>query len=428
MLSLNSLSIYFIGFLLITEELLFSEIYSVLIYASILLIIVINKNIYTDKFQNTIIGLLLSILFISFINYFFDFRSVTYDISKRDVIRDIWYFSRPIFLLLIGYNLGKKTLPDYLIKLIIVVGILSAAFHYLQLIQYGSFDIIAGKRSNELMSSSFIEALLFSIILINLLGKRNNNSEFYLLNNRNLILLLFFITPSVVLYLSRTMFVVIFAVLLFGLELYKINIRSISIASFIFLIIASLFMLQSSDGIFVNKIQRSVTEVGIGSDFMNQVQDNDVTTVWRGYEAYRAVNQIIENKKLVWLWGEGVGSKVDLKFYQKLDNQEFRFIPKLHNGYAMVLFKSGMIGLLLYLYLMYKLIFGIDTRSFLPIQSREFLVNLVRGIGLSVFLVSIVIGGIYNKGEVGRLVLLYGAILGSLKYKGPYKLRLLKIK
>ena len=427
MLSLNKLSIYVITFLLIVETFLKSELYSVLIYFSIIGIIAINKSFYTDKLQKTLIGILSSIILISFGNYYFDFRVVDYNISITDLVRDLWFFSRPIFLLIIGYNLGKKARPEELVKVIIIVGIISATLHYIELIQFGSLDLFEGRKSSELSGSSLIEALLFSIIIQNLFGEKKEKFESDYLNKWSLIILLLFITPSVVLYLSRTMFIVIFAFLFFGFELYKINRRSIVISSAIILLVGSLFIMESSEGIFINKIQRSVSEVGIGSDFENRMQENDLASVWRGYEAFRAVSQLFENNMFVWFFGEGAGSKVDLKFYQKLGGQEFRFIPQLHNGYVMVLFKSGIVGLLLYLYLMFKLTFGVDERSFLPVRNRKHMVNLVRGIGLSLFIISIVISGIYNKGEVGRVVLLYGAILGSLTYQGPYVIGLLKI-
>jgi len=40
---------------------------------------------------------------------------------------------------------------------------------------------------------------------------------------------------------------------------------------------------------------------------------------------------------------------------------------------------------------------------------------------------SIVISGVYHKGDIGKILLLYGAILGSLTYQGPYIIGLLKI-
>lgn len=429
MLSINRLSVYLICFLLVAEQFLNSELYSILIYASLFIIVIINKVAYSDKFQRTIIFILLSIIVVSVFNYLFDFRVVNYNISARDVIRDFWFFSRPVFIVIIGYNLGKKTLPEDLIKAIIIVGLLSAFIHYLEIIQYGSLDFLDGRKNDVLSGASLIEAIVFSIVILRLFRSESGKFDSIVLNDKRLLLIvLFFITPSFIFYLSRTMFIVVLAVLFFGFELYKINARSLAVGSVILLMIASVFLVQSSDNFFIFKIQRSVSEIGVGAnDYETMLDENSINNVWRGYEAYRATNQLFENNKFVWLWGEGVGSKVDLKIYQKLGEQEFRFIPKLHNAYVMVLFKSGIIGLLLYLFLIYKLMFGFDKREFLPVNGRDIIIKLAKGIGLCFLLISIVIGGIYNKGEGAGLLLIHGAFLGSLNYKGPYILGLLKV-
>ena len=68
---------------------------------------------------------------------------------------------------------------------------------------------------------------------------------------------------------------------------------------------------------------------------------------YRSYENVRTIEQLSYNNSL--LFGEGIGSQVDLKQKVRLGDMDLRYISILHNGYMTVFLKTGIPGLLLLL-------------------------------------------------------------------------------
>ncbi|HUQ65724.1 MAG TPA: hypothetical protein VM101_06205, partial [Flavitalea sp.] len=81
-----------------------------------------------------------------------------------------------------------------------------------------------------------------------------------------------------------------------------------------------------------------------------QIQDN-----WRGYEAYQGMMKFDEGNALQHMFGFGFGARVDLGLIMKLGGKYYENAPILHNEYVMLLVKTGVIGLLLYLLFLYIL-------------------------------------------------------------------------
>ena len=58
---------------------------------------------------------------------------------------------------------------------------------------------------------------------------------------------------------------------------------------------------------------------------------------YRSYEIVRTIEQLSHNK--TYLFGEGIGSQVDLKQKVYLGDMELRYISILHNGYMTIFLK-----------------------------------------------------------------------------------------
>jgi len=68
---------------------------------------------------------------------------------------------------------------------------------------------------------------------------------------------------------------------------------------------------------------------------------------YRSYENIRTITQLSQHDNL--LFGEGIGSQVDLK--QKVFLMTLlQYISILHNGYMTVLLKTGIVGVFIYLF------------------------------------------------------------------------------
>ena len=103
--------------------------------------------------------------------------------------------------------------------------------------------------------------------------------------------------------------------------------------------------------------------------------------------------------------GTGHGSLVNLKFYAPLsgDPKGLRYISELHNGYMYVFYKTGAIGLLLYLLAVFRWYAYAYKR-------RRMSTLMVSAIGTIYIFSTLTITGIYN----GRDVIIF--ILGALLY------------
>jgi O-antigen ligase len=85
-----------------------------------------------------------------------------------------------------------------------------------------------------------------------------------------------------------------------------------------------------------------------------------------------------------------------------------RFIPILHNGYFFVLFKTGFIGLFLYLTFLLSLYFQ-SYKNKISID-EQIVRNFISAIGLFFIFSSLIVTGIYNLEEN------YTFLLGGFLY------------
>ena len=106
--------------------------------------------------------------------------------------------------------------------------------------------------------------------------------------------------------------------------------------------------------------------------------------------------------------GKGLGSLVDLKFYAPLGDKNMRYIPHLHNGYVTIYYKSGIIGIILYLlFILYLYLFSyFKTKN----NQKKIILNLIGGLAIHYLFTTLIVTGIYNISET------YSLILGMLLY------------
>jgi hypothetical protein len=124
---------------------------------------------------------------------------------------------------------------------------------------------------------------------------------------------------------------------------------------------------------------------------------------WRAYEAFCAFQGLNESP-LAYIHGKGIGALVDLKFLASISSEgKIRYIPILHNGYVFILFKTGILGLFLYLVFLFKLYFQAYQKTE-KIEVKYF-GNLLSGTALYLIISSLIITGLYNLVEETTLLL-----------------------
>ena len=133
----------------------------------------------------------------------------------------------------------------------------------------------------------------------------------------------------------------------------------------------------------------------------------DLWDKWRSYEAKMAVDQIKEAGTFAFFFGKGLGGLIDLKIDYLIPGIPEKQIPILHNGYAFIYYKSGILGLLFYL----LLIFILYSKVYSNNNGNPEIVNrLISGFGIYFMLSTLIVTGIYNVNS--PLPLFLGFVIG----------------
>ncbi|MFG6685354.1 O-antigen ligase family protein [Mariniflexile sp. HNIBRBA6329] len=326
-----------------------------------------------------------------------------------DIIRDITHFSKPIIVIITGYLLAQKiNSSKFIIKTIIYTASLMAISH-LYKIFFGDLNAISVSEIRRVGGAdSFIE--LFALILF-FFQKRYN--YFKVFNSKTASRFMFLlILISSFLYFSRTMilgFFILYISLMGYTKLTEKAIKYITLFLIIFGVFYSyLFTLEldsESPGIqnLFYKIRNAPAEVFSSPKSYNPRDHKEIFDHWRAYEAGMALEQM-EYNILNYVWGKGFGALIDLKFKAPIGGENgLRYIPHLHNGYVYIFFKTGILGLFLYLFMLLSLYRQVYISA--NNDNHTILLRLISGTALYFIFTSLVITGIYNLQDISVLIL-----------------------
>ena len=342
------------------------------------------KNNYSIEFVKYISIFFIIFLLAIFVGFFFDYKLYF-------VIRDITYLLKPISGLLLGYQLFHKSIKNPF-QFLVYAGV-SIAIYHLILVGYGI--VFAGARNvREIRDHGgfFNDFEVYTLVI--LLFKNQLNLGFS--KKKNTIFLLILAISSFF-YLARTNFIQ-FIILVIALKgIFVLNKRAVKVIGTTFLLVGMGYTavyysnpIRTGKGMdeFLYKIKMAPSEAfstKINRNDWKQFNDN-----YRSYENIRTVQQLSYNESL--LFGEGIGSQVDLKQKVYLGDMELRYISILHNGYMTILLKTGLLGVGIYLF---SIFFFFRTNN----ETNEALINIhYLFIGTGVFLIisNWVFMGFYN--------------------------------
>lgn len=328
-----------------------------------------------------------------------------YGYKFGNIIKDAFYFFKPILGITLGYLFFKK-IDDFrnFLKTIIITGLISAIIHFIILLFFTDFWSGSVSQIREYGKDNFLE--LFALILLWFSDKFKNHDLFSKTNKRIIIIVL---TLSCLLYLSRTMFIVGILMVLAIKGYTVITLKTIKIIGFfilgLFILYSYLYSVKidrNATGIdgFLYKIKIAPSEIFVSK--IDRENHKDLWDHWRAYEASRAFSLMSENPKSYFL-GTGYGSQINLKFHSPLGDTKkgLKFISEIHNGYIFVLYKTGFLGIFIYLFFLiglYKTNYG----------QKDYLSSLISGIGLFYLFSSLTITGVFNKRDI--LILIFGAL------------------
>lgn len=356
----------------------------------------LEKVTVSKSFANKILPLML-LFFIGFLGTIF-YKHQIYNVTK-----DVFHSIKPVLGIGIGYLFYKKINNTRLfIKGIVITALISAVIHFLMLTISGNLFTGSLNSIREFNKDNFLE--LFSLFFMGYYKKFQGEN---LYKSKITFRIIFcFILASSFLYLSRTMIVsaVAIAITVYGytaITTKSLKIIGAGIVS-VLLLYAYLFSIKldrNQEGFeaFLYKVKIAPSEIfEFKVDRENHAQLWDH---WRGYEASRAFHLMSQNPSS-YVFGSGHGSLVNLKFYAPLsgDKKGMKFISELHNGYAYVFYKTGVIGIFLYLFFLFNI--------YNSIHGRKDIYNVFKSaIGLFYFFTTLTITGIYNAGDVIIFVL-----------------------
>lgn len=394
--------------LLMVVSLLSSSFEATLAISMLLLVLLLisKKTMLSMAFFNILVPLSLIILISLFVGIFRN------ELVLINFLKDFLYLLKPVLFLLIGYLVSQKINDkNKFFEIIIYTAALCAAFHIFRFTVYVlQTDSFSMNRMRPVVGlDNFLELFALAVIIA--------KHKYNVLNIKYVKWIVVLLSISFVLYFSRTMVVLIIIVSLAFLGYLRMSKKGLR---YIFIALGGLVAFyiylfsieiprnsKSTVDTFLYKMKLAPSEIFIPAKSFDVKDHAALWDHWRAYEANLAIDQLNEKGVMAWSFGLGAGSLIDLGFYAPLseDEQGLRYISNLHNGYAFVLYKTGIVGLFLYLafllgnYLVYK-----KSK-----YTNPMLANMLLGIVLFYFSTTLVIAGIYNLSDTIALIL--GGIL-----------------
>lgn len=369
---------------------------------------------FNYKYSKTIINVLIPLIFILLIALI---SSFFYSNTIIDAVKDFLLLLKPVLYIVLGFYFTSKIKEKaFIFDLLIYIAAFFAIIHIVKVTFYLVDHPFVVNRVRDIGGKDnvielFALIVLFSGIRQKVFYKKTKYYKFF----KIIIIVSFF------LYFSRTMLVTGLIFLLAIKGYTKLTRKGIMYISF-FIISALAFysylnsieIERGSNGIegLLYKIKLAPAEI-----FLTQIDIKDHAKLWdhwRGYEALKAYEQLTDTPfGMGLLFGKGTGSLVDLEFVAPLNEAGMQYISTLHNGYAFILFKSGIIGLVCYL----VFLFNIYIQAYKKDKNKILINNFISGIAIYYAFSTLVITGIYNKVEVLAIVLGSFLYLSSNKYK-----------
>lgn len=393
--------------LLIIVSLLFNSFEGVIALSLLLLFLLFStsKTLISGQFLTIISSLILILLIAVFGAFFRDFEWI-------DFIKDFLYLLKPILFLLIGYFICKKINDrNSFFKIIIYVATGCAAYHIIRFLIYisepGTFSMNHMRPIVGL--DNFLELFAIAIIIA--------NKKHKWLEVKHMKLFTIILSISFVLYFSRTMFALVIVMSLAFMGYLRISkkglkyilIGLVGLIAFYTYLFSINIPRDSKSPVdnFLYKMKSAPSEIFIAKKSFDIRDHASLWDHWRAYEVNKAIGHLNEGGASAWSFGLGAGSLVDLDFYAPLsDNPKgMRYISILHNGYAFVIYKTGIFGILCYLIFLLANYLAYKKSKF----TNPLMANMIFGIVLFYLSTSLVITGIYNLADTTTLIL--GGIL-----------------
>ncbi|MCW4469155.1 O-antigen ligase family protein [Flavobacterium sp. MFBS3-15] len=329
------------------------------------------------------------------------------------IFKDLFHFIKPILGLLLGYTFFKR-IGDFRMfaKTVVIASVVTALIHFGIIVLFTDFMSGSIEQIRLYTRDNFLE--IFGLFLLVYFPKFEGSEIFEKHYYKWICMVV--LSVSAFLYFSRTM-IVIAAVLWLAMKGYtRITQQGLKAISIVILLIGLFYVYLYNANIkrgatglegFLYKVKIVPEELFTFN--IDREDHADLWDHWRGYEAKRAL-ELMNDHPSSYLFGTGHGSLVDLKFYAPLtgDKKGIRFISELHNGYIYLLYKTGILGLLIYIFVL--------LRWYAYIYKSRNLANvLISAAGIIFLMTTVMITGMYNSKDI--IIFIVGGMFWHLHLK-----------
>lgn len=313
---------------------------TILVWSFLFLITI--KQAYSKTIFQIAIPFLVIVIAAIFVSFFHNY-------SFYLKIRDIVYLSKPIVGLFLGYNLFKND-KENPYETIVKCGVWLASFHLFLVLFALFFKGAFTVREIREHAGYFNDYEVY--VLIVLIFHKKFELQF---TKSKIRLYIAILAISSFFYLARTNFIQFLLLFVVIKGWFKLNLKTLKIIFSILLVSGiSYFAIyqynpkRNGDGMdeFLYKIKLIPLEAF--ETKINRGDWKDFHDHYRSYENIRTIEQLSHNNSFI--FGEGIGSQVDLKQKVFLGDMELRHISILHNGYMTILLKTGILGLIFLLF------------------------------------------------------------------------------
>lgn len=134
---------------------------------------------------------------------------------------------------------------------------------------------------------------------------------------------------------------------------------------------------------------------------------------WRGFETFTAVSQWASGNPFEMAFGQGMGAQIDLYKPFFLAGRFYESLPQAHNGYATLLVKDGVAGIVCFM-LYYFMVMLVAWRTFrIAALERRPAVLAALGAICMVPIMGYTIEGAISPGQFDPTLMFIGAVIGA---------------
>ncbi len=327
------------------------------------------------------------------------------------ILRDYAYFSFPIAAFMMGYFIYRYIPMEKLILIVVLFGTLYS-FVYLFELTFHFDTLFVGdtERTRYGVGTGMPLPVLATIFI--LFGQRYLK-EFKIGTLYWLAFLI--INLLVIYYFASRVYYLTLLLYLIPLLYYSSTSKYKKIGNVIFIfviagIIGVIAIALSGDNFLAEKLKNSITEM-----FMQSFEDYEsVVHNWRAYELYEAVNTFLNGGSFQKLFGFGFGKTVILEYELIMPFLSLYEIPIFHNGFAYLLVKTGLVGIVLELLFSFLLLYKGFKLSKQGDNDSKFFFSLLLATVLSFNFSLLVVNGFFS-GESCYLIILAGYSYAQLQ-------------